>query len=282
MQRFSERYGFVQPKEAIQLEWADDELRMGLWNVTYVWLFDYPFRSQSLEAVLGKRVLGLAERIWMHELHKSVENFSLANFKKTCRSILLDHMFHESFDLIEAIVREARREKDLTELEDSYNHILATRRSAYRFIDGILVPLSNTDEVAAIEVVITSETVNSGARNHLRKSLALLGDRTDPDYANSIKEAISSVEAAASDLAPGKSTLGPKLEQIKSDFGLHPALVDGWKKLYGATSDEPGIRHGSSEISKADPDMARYYVVMCSAMVGYLAALRASGAATEG
>ncbi|WP_461418316.1 AbiJ-NTD4 domain-containing protein [Gordonia sp. GN26] len=274
---FSERHGFTAPRDAIQLDGADDQLRMALWNCTYIWLYEAPSRAADMGNWRRHELVELsARRIWMHELHRSAESFTVANFKKVAELAIISGPFNRMYDLIEAIVEEFRREPEFAELELSYNKSLERRRSGYRFIDGVLTDISNPDEVSAIEDVLGADEVSDGAKSHLRKSLSMLSDRDSPDYANSIKEAISAVEATASDLAPGKPTLGPMLEEIKRSYGLHPALVEGWKKLYGSSSDQPGVRHGSVQVSEADPDLARYYVVMCSAMVGYLTALRAS------
>jgi hypothetical protein len=63
----------------------------------------------------------------------------------------------------------------------------------YRFVNGIIVPISDAFEI---------ETINEALKNkykpvykHISKANKLLADREKPDYENSIKESISAVEA---------------------------------------------------------------------------------------
>ena len=82
----------------------------------------------------------------------------------------------------------------------------------------------------------------------------------------------TSVETAAR-LAAGdpKGTLGSLLPKLQKKLNLHPAQVEGFKKLYGYTSDdEAGIRHGMMDKDDLTSDDARYMLVSCSAFANYL------------
>ena len=63
----------------------------------------------------------------------------------------------------------------------------------YRFVDKIIVPISDQNEITEIEEVL--ECRYAIERNHISKANILLADRENPDYENSIKESISAVEA---------------------------------------------------------------------------------------
>lgn len=63
----------------------------------------------------------------------------------------------------------------------------------YRFVDKIIVPISDQNEITEIEEVL--ECRYAVVRNHISKANILLADRENPDYENSIKESISAVEA---------------------------------------------------------------------------------------
>jgi hypothetical protein len=101
--------------------------------------------------------------------------------------------------------------------------------------------------------------------------MKLLSDREDPDYRNSIKESISAVESACQTITgERKATLGDALNRIETHMHLHGALKSGFKKLYGYTSDEDGIRHAildEKDISFSD---AKYMLVSCSSFTNYL------------
>jgi hypothetical protein len=98
----------------------------------------------------------------------------------------------------------------------------------------------------------------------------LLADRQNPDYPNSVKESISAVEAITKRIT-GENTLGAGLKKLQTaGLNIHPALKDGWLKIYGWTSDENGVRHGAIDAATIDQTVAKYMLVSCSAFVSYL------------
>jgi hypothetical protein len=110
----------------------------------------------------------------------------------------------------------------------------------------------------------------AGARYALDRAVELLADRVSPDYPNSIKESISAVEAVVKKVT-SEGTLGAGLSKMEAaGLAIHPALKSAWSKMYGWTSDDDGIRHGSIDPSEADQAIAKYMLVTCSAFVSYL------------
>ena len=113
----------------------------------------------------------------------------------------------------------------------------------------------------------------AGVAAHLQRALELLSDREQPDYRNSIKESISAVESMARVVVENpKATLGDALRVLEKRGTLHPALKDGFGKLYGYTSDEQGIRHAMLDepsISAAD---AKFFLLSCTSFANYLKA----------
>ena len=101
-----------------------------------------------------------------------------------------------------------------------------------------------------------------------------MSDKKSPDYRNSIKESISSVESVCK-LITGNSdtTMGKALEEIEKQgkINLHPDMKEAFKKLYNYTSDASGIRHSLMD-SKTGSDFAdaKFMLVSCSAIVNYL------------
>jgi hypothetical protein len=96
----------------------------------------------------------------------------------------------------------------------------------------------------------------------------MLSDRSKPDYRNSIKEAISAVEATCR-LVTGMegATLGDALKKIPD---LHPALQKSFLALYGFTSDVGGIRHSLLDKPNLTYADAKFMLAACSAFVSYL------------
>lgn len=98
-----------------------------------------------------------------------------------------------------------------------------------------------------------------------------MSDRQKPDYRNSIKESISCVEALAMQLLEDDSiTLGKAIPKLKTKYSLHPVLMESLNKLYGYTSDEDGVRHGSPNSSTVTYIDAKFMLVACTNFINYL------------
>jgi hypothetical protein len=102
-------------------------------------------------------------------------------------------------------------------------------------------------------------------------SATYLADAKKPDYRNSMKEAISAVEALCKIIAKkDKANLGPALDAVTAKVKLYPKLLEGFKALYGYTSDEHGIRHALKDDGTPEAEDAKFMLVTCSAFVNYL------------
>jgi hypothetical protein len=91
-------------------------------------------------------------------------------------------------------------------LAPEFNEVLEREVAGYRILEGIVVPISDSAQIDAIRAGLEASTTDPlrGAHEHLASSLRLLSDRKQPDYRNSIKESISSIESAASALTGAK------------------------------------------------------------------------------
>ena len=145
---------------------------------------------------------------------------------------------------------------------------MEVEKSAYRFVNDKITPIVNSEEIEAIEKAIDKES--GPVKEHLNSALEKLSDRKKPDYRNSIKESISAVECLVREVVGEKGTLGDLLKIVDKHVQIHPALRDSFKKRYGYTSDEDGIRHSLMEDSKADFEDAKFMLVTCSAFVNYV------------
>lgn len=213
--------------------------------------------------------------------------------------IINDTIQNESYDdvltLIEAIVQYL--DDYLIEINgysyyDKYNHkhvswslyqivneYFEKEYIGYRFIDRIIVPISDQNEIAAIE-----ETLDCNlkvVKNHIIKANSLLADRDNPDYENSIKESISAVEAMCEIITgiKGKeATLGNMLKKLEGNgVIIHSGLKNAFNILYGYTSDANGIRHAGDIGGKSSTfEEAKFMLVSCCAFINYLIAISAS------
>lgn len=163
------------------------------------------------------------------------------------------------------------------------NKVLEREVSGYRFIDEMLVQISSESEVNEIieAIKITKQHKLTPVGTHLDTAMKMLSDRKQPDYRNSIKESISSVEAICKIISgDNKSTLSNVLKMMEDKMGLHPALKAAFSRMYGYTSDADGIRHALIDAPSCDFEDAKYMLVACSAFVNYLIS-KASKASIE-
>jgi hypothetical protein len=271
MPRFSERIGVKSLPTSIQMEGMSEELRNSLWNLIYKL-----YKHDNY----GKWWANVAEHVAQYFLKIPVDEVPYDDFY--CHKWMKERFYklewYEVYELIEFV---AEKHDDMVgmhfhpfsreSIEQEVNRILQTEFSGYRFIAGVLSPISDEVEIKVIEEAAekSSRLGLEGAREHIRTSLDCLSKKPEPDYRNAIKEAISAVESVARKLS-GKKDLGAALEELSKHINLHGALKSGFKKLYGYTSDKDGIRHAILEQPDVGFDEAKYMIVVCSAFVNFL------------
>ena len=114
------------------------------------------------------------------------------------------------------------------------NSVLERKKSGYRFVGADIAPIVEQHEIEAIQECLEAPELFAGARIHIPSALQLYSNRQNPDYRNSIKEAISAIESAACVIAGNaKATLGAALKLIKKKHDIHPAMGEAFEKLYG-------------------------------------------------
>lgn len=271
--KFSERKGFsIQAKGIIQTNSISDPLRNSLWNVLYKNYFSHPrFRSG-----------GRSDEPWIYAyveyLYSNLYKLPIDRILGTSYDRLFDEIRRRYFecewfgvyDFLETTIEHLGSP---ARLEALLNEVLERELAGYRLISGRFVDVTDPQEVRALDEALSDDTY-LGVQAHLRSALEHLSRRENPDYRNSIKESISAVEALARIVSKNpRATLGDALKAMEASKRLHPALKDGFSKLYGYTSDQGGIRHAMLEepdISAAD---AKYMLLACTSFINYLKAL---------
>lgn len=277
MSLFSQRKGIRPLQKSIQREAIDDELRSRLWSALKLIVWDNYTPRDALGYMHddSRRLLRLVQEVWLHHFKAPVDAIPDFNsgYPKSAYQILREHFFGakwwEVYDFIEFIAKAADRSWS-DRLIGICNSFLEAENAAYRFVGNEIVEITNEHEVAAIETALDKST--KSVRQHLVRALELLSDRKQPDYRNSIKESISSVEALCKTISVSpKGTLGDCLKLLKTKAPIHPALEGAFSKLYGYTSDGGGIRHALTEASE-QPSYAdaKFMLVACSAFNSFL------------
>jgi hypothetical protein len=276
MKSFSQRKGIKPVAEVVQVAAMNDELRNSLWNV-----LDSAFWSKD-GFVYGQHgghgaIEDFSRALWAYYFKKPVDSRPGYGRSDRGRQILdrireyfFNCKWNEVYDLLEFIVRLYSREKP--RLPDLINQVLALELAGYKFIDATLVDITDPQESQMLQEAL-ADTRFAPVNAHLERALGLLADRKAPDYRNSIKESISAVEAMARVVSQNpKATLAEALKVLERKGHLHPALKDGFSKLYGYTNDDDGIRHAMLEEPNLDQSDAKYFLLTCTSFINYLKA----------
>ncbi len=283
---FSDRNGIRSLNKEIQLRTLDTHTRTTLFNII-VHFYEVIYGSHD----------------YWHEQNQQFFSYILENAYMIPRqvgysyreeeffTIVQDTFFEDRYDsvftVIEIIVQQF--DKYLLENQDSsysrqlpriykyFNDVFEQEYVGYRFIDGYISPISDEIEVDAVNRALDNKF--KSVSKHISKANALLADRNQPDYENSIKESISAVEAICQEILEtnGKdATLGKMLKKLEDNgIKIHSALKDAFNKLYGYTSDANGIRHaGNVGGASSTFEEAKFMLVSCSAFINYMIGLQ--------
>lgn len=290
---FSDRNGIKPENTEIQLKEFDKRTRVQLQNMIselYVLVFgsnEYHLKEQQQKFI--RYVLGTiySECIDARKTYRVEEIFGVMN------NTISHGTFDEVLTLLEALIvywELYLKEHDIylynaivskhnvKSLYEYANCLFEKEYIGYRFVDNIIVPISDSYEADTI-----NETLNckyQPVREHISKANSLLADRDKPDYENSIKESIAAVEAM-SEIITGikgkEATLANMLKKIEDrGIKIHGGLKSAFDKLYGYTSDANGIRHaGDIGGPSSTFEEAKFMLVACCAFINYLIALDA-------
>jgi AbiJ N-terminal domain 4 len=276
MTKFSERYGHVPVRSALQIDGIDDGLRNRLWNLICTSLFNSVPAHPHVNAdylPFQREEYSIFKRLWHNYFKKTTDSIGTSYIEalKTLRQYFMQCKWYEVYDLLEFLPDYTSDQGERRRFMESVNHILKEEMSGYRFVSDRIVQITSEEEIVAIEQALALPDSLKPVREHLAQSLTLLADRRAPDYRNSIKESISAIESL-SKIVSGlpKATLGPALNAVEKQTKLHAVLKEAFQKLYGYTSDAQGIRHGLMDEPALDIEDAKFMLVSCSAFVNYL------------
>jgi len=269
---FSERYGYEPPKP-LQFESMNDDLKMAIHNVLV--RFEKFILNES-------DISSLYSNIWCFFYMQDANVFYNNNsdyIRHLCDNKYKTLSWNKVYDFLEFYLSTIEQklsvppdDKIIIEFTKTLNAVFEKFNSAYRFVNNKIIPITNQQEIAAIE-----EAATTGIKEidyHLKRAIHIFSNKENKDYVNTVKEAISAVEATVNFINGTKgTTLGDALDKLKEKKSIHPALCDAFKKIYGYTSDKKsGIRHCIFDETDCIPDFtdAKYMLVACSAFINYL------------
>lgn len=278
MALFSERYGYVNPRDVLVKERITEEISNAICTA-YDQLEDalnhidvYSHRSHDASYT----ALELA--IWIHYENNRQNDFYLFSGHKIVATEYVQSGFawYKVLDMLEFSIKWMNsnfKDRDRYEIFSKFvnylNHRFTELGFAYRVVDYEIVEITSEEEIVAIEQALT---IGDSVSNHISSALKLLSQRPEGDYRNSIKESISAVEYVCREIT-GKTTLGDSLKELeKKGVVLPPMLKVAFEKLYVYTNDKAtGIRHALMDEKDAPGyDEAKFMLVACSSFVSYI------------
>lgn len=268
---FSQRIGKKPIKTEMQIESIDEDLRNRLWNCLDISIW----RKNDHSYTPASNLHPIFINIWHNYFKKPIDIIPESTGKVIVelRHYFFSCYWYEVYSFIEFVASSRSLVFSSEEFMELCNTVLEKEKSGYRFIEGIISPITSEIEIQAIEEAIKkSEKIGLvGVSTHLKDALSKLSDRKNPDPRNSIKESISAVESIAISISKNpKATLPDALKIIEKTIGLPASLKTAFSALYGYTSSSDGIRHALLNLPNVDFDDAKYMLVSCSAFVNYL------------
>ena len=272
---FSQRYGYEPLPEPMRLEEISNDLRRGIWNAVRGFLlgkrnegYGVYYFPESVERFI-ERVLGRYTKQPGDAISTDYDQV-LSNFKNS----ILSGQFNQVLDLIEIMVNDDLTDAFVIDMRNLFEQSgaaygLDTSQRPYCF-----VPRGSKEQGEATQQAIETICENNfdGAAVHLRQATEHLNAQ---QYADSIADSIHAVESVARMIDPEASeTLGPALDSLeKGGLLKHAALKAAFKKLYGYTSDEQGIRHSllDQDSAAVGLDEAMFMFGACASFAAYLA-----------
>lgn len=260
---FSQRNGHSAIPTQLLPNSMPKELRNSLWNEFDAWL-----ESQELYDVVYA--------YWKHYFREPVDQIPYSSgydrrsylpARAELRTRFFSVIWHEVYSMLEFAFKIDRRGL----LAKHVNAVMQREITAYRVINNQFIPVTDDMEISALSEALCNNDKFSPVSTHISSALALLSNRQQPDFRNSIKESISAVEAMARILCNNNhATLGDALAVLNKTHNLHGALEKGFSALYGYTSNADGIRHGLMDEPNLSANDATYFLLSCSSFVNYL------------
>lgn len=276
--RFSQKIGKTSVRKSIQIESIDTRLENRLWNTILNDFFDRISNSSSYGKESDRAQICLI--IWKEFFGERADEIPSYSNDRVYVSGVIDFIkdwffnqteWYEKYDLIEFLAKIDSKVLFIGFIKDC-NDALKREMAGYRIVDECIAQITSEEEIVEIEQALGNSSKWTPVNTHLKTSIEYFSNRENPDYRNSIKEAISAVESLCVIITGDKkATLGQALSEIEKRFQIHGALKSAFSALYGYTSDSGGIRHSllEDDIAVSFED-AKFMLVSCSAFINYL------------
>lgn len=270
---FSQRNGLSAIPPQMIVGEINDHLKAKLWQIVRRSIHGEA-QSSYTEIFFGQEWKKIWEDWCVEFAHKIFDSDAFEYFEtlEKVKKVVSEAHFNVTLDFIEFVCNHRTCPSNL---RVEIPNILRDCRAAYRFVDNLIVPISDQHEVEGITSALAEISASDaqGAKSHMASAAGAL---RNGNWATSIRESITAVESAARNAAPGTKDLKSALNELsKSGHLKHKALQSALNQLYGYTSDEQGIRHALVFKGEADADEAEAVFMFgaCASFASYLVKL---------
>ena len=271
---FSQREGKAPLPEPMRLEHVSEDFRNSVWLAVAkaigqeASILDEYEKPASMLLIVFNYIVQI-----LHLPHDQIEHRP-SEHRVLLRETILEKDYHCVLTLVEFILCHNRCPQ---QLQEDLKNVFQDVSVAYEIqtTNGLptIIPRPSEESGAATQRAI--ETIEqkgpAGAKTHLHDAAKAINEKR---YADAVRESIHAVESVARTIDPNASkTLGPALTSLEKAGVLnHPSLREGFKRLYGYTSDKQGIRHALLEEGAADVDLddAVFMFSACASFAAYL------------
>lgn len=274
--RFSERYGYKQLRDSIQLESMDEPLRNGLWSLLQIMVWNDVYCTGGGFDLLhdkNRKHYEFFTKIWMMLFKRRIDEMSpsWSSLSADIKAYFFSCKWYEVYDFVEFVCEHYEDAQFQEVFPVACNALMREENSGYRLSSGKFIRITDSNELDEVDEAVSQS--DGPVEVHLRRAVELMSDRNNPDYRNSIKESISAVESICSIVMGGEGgTLGQLIKKMEKEKGLTPSLAKSLSSLYGYTSGTNGIRHALLEESNLDFYDAKYALVVCAAFINLVRA----------
>ena len=182
-------------------------------------------------------------------------------------SLMMDRLpWYAVFDLVEKV---CPGEMKFAPLQDDINECCEEYGIAWKLVDGLVQERGDEIHERLIQDATSALTTTGRptAAAELRKAIAALSERPDPDTRGAVSRAVGAVEALARDISGYRNaTLG----QLAGKLGLPSPLPEAIAKVWGYASDRARhVREGQT----IELDQAYLVVNLCATLASHLCGL---------
>ncbi len=282
MALFSERNGFVKPREVFQINSLELRTKNRIWDwivsnfINKISIKSYSFNIDVDKSYMLRHiycdVMGNSADDLVSHTRNSISTYFKAAF--------FTYPFFKIFDLVEIIASpwisalDKPYGRDYALQINKLNKILEQEMVGYRLVNGLMTPIVENAEIEAVEQSL--KTNHKSVTEHIQCALRSFADKNNPDYRNAIQESFCAVEAwLKNECGEPKADFRVALQKLKDQgkLDIHPTLVNAFKDFYAYMSDEKGLRHALLDQSaKFDFEETKCMIVFCCTMINYLEA----------